>query len=66
MQLVAAGEVSGELENLLEQIYEQYSHQENLKRRFKRSLFMPAVTLLSGCIVSLLIIYWVVPQVASL
>ena len=66
VQLVAAGEVSGELAHLLEQIYEQYSHQENLKRRFKRSLFMPAVTLLSGCIVSLLIIYWVVPQVASL
>ena len=66
VQLVAAGEASGELADLLSKIHRQYDRQATLKRRFKRSLFMPAVTLLSGCIVSLLIIYWVVPQVASL
>ena len=66
VQLVAAGEASGELADLLAQIHQQHVRQENLKRRFKRSLFMPLVTLLSGWAVSMLIIYWVVPQVANL
>ena len=66
VQLVAAGEVSGELAALLTQIHQQQARQINLKRRFKRSLFMPVVTLISGLMVSLLIIYWVVPEVANL
>jgi len=66
VQLVAAGEASGELADLLTQIHQQHTRQENLKRRFKRSLFMPLVTLLSGWGVSMLIVYWVVPQVANL
>ncbi|MFT7178734.1 MAG: type II secretory pathway component PulF [Oceanospirillaceae bacterium] len=66
VQLVQAGEASGELGELLTQIHQQSARQENLKRRFKHSLFMPLVTLLSGWAVSLLIIYWVVPQVANL
>lgn len=66
VQLVAAGEVSGELAQVLTQVYQQQGRQINLKGRFKRSLFMPLVTLLSGCGVSLLIVYWVVPQVADL
>jgi type II secretory pathway component PulF len=66
VQLVAAGEASGELAQLLTQIHQQSVRQANLKRRFKRSLFMPLVTLLSGWAVSLLIVYWVVPQVANL
>ena len=66
VQLVAAGEASGELAELLTQIHQQRTRQTNLKRRFKRSLFMPLVTLLSGLAVSLLIVYWVVPQVVNL
>jgi len=66
VQLVAAGEASGELADLLAQIHQQHTRQANLKRRFKRSLFMPLVTLLSGWAVSMLIVYWVVPQVANL
>ena len=66
VQLVAAGEASGELADLLTQVHLQQTRQANLKRRFKRSLFMPLVTLLSGGIVSMLIVYWVVPQVANL
>ena len=66
VQLVAAGEASGELAELLTQIHQQRTRQTNLKRRFKRSLFMPLVTLLSGGVVSMLIVYWVVPQVANL
>ena len=57
VQLVAAGEASGELAELLTQIHQQRTRQTNLKRRFKRSLFMPLVTLLSGLAVSLLIVY---------
>lgn len=66
VQLVAAGEASGELALLLTQIHQQHRRQTNLKRRFKRSLFMPLLTLLSGLTVSFLIVYWVVPQVANL
>ena len=66
VQLVAAGEASGELAQLLTQIHQQSVRQANLKRRFKRSLFMPLVTLLSGWAVCMLIVYWVVPQVANL
>ena len=66
VQLVAAGETSGELAELLTQIHQQHACQENLTRRFKRSLFMPLVTLFSGWAVSMLIVYWVVPQVGHL
>jgi protein transport protein HofC len=66
VQLVAAGEASGELALLLTQIHQQHRRQTNLTRRFKRSLFMPLLTLLSGLTVSFLIVYWVVPQVANL
>ncbi|MDC9719537.1 MAG: type II secretion system F family protein [Gammaproteobacteria bacterium] len=66
VQLVAAGEASGELGELLTKIHHQQAQQLTLKRRFLRSLFMPLVTLCSGLMVSLLIIYWVVPQVAEL
>ena len=66
VQLVAAGEASGELATLLTQMHQQHERQTNLTRRFKRSLFMPLLTLLSGFSVSVLIVYWVVPQVANL
>ena len=66
VQLVAAGEASGDLATLLIQMHQQYGRQTDLTRRFKRSLFMPLLTLLSGCGVSVLIVYWVVPQVANL
>jgi len=66
VHLVAAGEASGELPALLAKTHEQQTNHEQLKRRFKRSLFMPLVTLISGLLVSLLIVLWVVPQVASL
>ena len=66
VQLVAAGEASGELADLLTQVHLQQTRKADLKRRFKRSLFMPLVTLLSGGVVSMLIVYWVVPQVADL
>ena len=66
VQLVAAGEASGELADLLTQVHLQQTRKADLKRRFKRSLFMPLVTLLSGGVVSILIVYWVVPQVANL
>jgi len=66
VHLVAAGEASGELATLLAQVHEKQVQQANLKRRFKRSLFMPLITLFSGLMGSLVIIYWVVPQVANL
>ena len=66
VELIAAGEASGELAALLIQVHQKRAHQTSLKRRLKRSLFMPIMTLFSGVMVSLLIIFWVVPQVANL
>ena len=64
--LVVAGESSGKLAQLLATTYDQGTKASELKQRFKRSLFMPFMTLCSGLLVSALIIYWVVPQMAGL
>ena len=64
--LIAAGEASGELPQLLAQTHCQLMANNDLKRRFLRTMIMPGITLFSGVLVSLLIVYWVVPQVANL
>ena len=66
VHLIAAGEASGELPQLLAQTHTQLAANNDLKRRFLRTMIMPSITLLSGVLVSLLIVYWVVPQVANL
>lgn len=66
VHLIAAGEASGELPQLLAQTHTQLTANNDLKRRFLRTMIMPSITLFSGVVVSLLIIYWVVPQVANL
>ncbi len=66
VHLIAAGEASGELPQLLAQTHTQLMANNDLKRRFLRTMIMPGITLFSGVLVSLLIVYWVVPQVANL
>jgi len=66
VHLIAAGEASGELPKLLAQTHTQLTSNNDLKRRFLRTMIMPGITLFSGVLVSLLIVYWVVPQVANL
>lgn len=64
--LLAAAEEGGFLATMLTQLAAQAATSQQLKRKIKRSLLMPAITLLIGLLVAGMLLLWLVPIMASM
>jgi len=64
--LVEAGEQSGTLETLLGEIADYKEKSESLKKKIKKAMFYPIAVLIIACIVTAILLVFVVPQFESL
>ncbi|WP_293001048.1 type II secretion system F family protein [Nevskia sp.] len=66
VNLVDAGEKSGALETLLDKIATYKEKTESLKKKVKKAMTYPAAVIVVAMIVTAILLYFVVPQFASL
>jgi type IV pilus assembly protein PilC len=66
VNLVEAGEHAGALESLLDKIATYQEKTEAIKKKVKKALFYPAAVLIVACIVTIILMVWVIPQFESL
>lgn len=64
--LTEAGEQSGTLETLLNEIATYKEKSESLKKKIKKAMFYPIAVLVIACIVTAILLVFVVPQFESL
>lgn len=64
-QLVVAGEHSGLLASMLQRIASQYKARQLLRSQLHKALIYPVLVLFVGISVFLLLLMWVVPQIAT-
>ena len=64
--LAEAGEQSGTLETLLNEIATYKEKSESLKKKIKKAMFYPIAVLVIACIVTAILLIFVVPQFESL
>lgn len=62
INMVKAGEVSGSLHIILMRLAEYIEKQEDLRQKVQGALFYPAILLIAGILVILLIVTFVMPQ----
>lgn len=66
INMVKAGEASGKLDNVLSKYAQFVEHQADLRQKVKGALFYPAILLLAGAAVTLLIVTFIIPQFAQI
>jgi len=66
ISLVDAGEQSGTLETLLGEIADYKEKSESLKKKIKKAMFYPIAVLIVACIVTAILLVFVVPQFEAL
>jgi len=64
--LTEAGEQSGTLETLLSEIASYKEKSESLKKKIKKAMFYPVAVLIVACVVTAILLVFVVPQFESL
>ncbi len=64
--LTEAGEQSGTLETLLNEIANYKEKSESLKKKIKKAMFYPIAVLVVACVVTAILLIFVVPQFESL
>ena len=64
--LLAAAEEGGYLATMLAQLVGQEQARQRLRKQLQRSLLMPAITLLAGLVVAMLLLLWLVPNMAGM
>src|SRR3954468_7363979 len=66
VNLVEAGEQAGALETLLDKIATYKEKTEALKKKVKKALFYPTAVLVVACIVTVILLLFVIPQFETL
>lgn len=64
--LLAAAEEGGYLASMLSSLVDQERARQSIIKQLKRSLLMPTITLLVGVIVAMLLLFWLVPNMAGM
>jgi len=62
VDMVRAGETSGKLHDVLNRMAIYFEQQEDLRQQVKNALFYPAILVVTGLVVVLLIVSFVLPQ----
>lgn len=65
IQLVRAGEASGKLDFILERLTNYYQRRDDLRRRIRGALMFPIIQLCMIAAVTVLLLIYVVPKIAS-